>query len=223
MDDVGDGNEGPDAIWRRSTDDPDPPEENDEPWGGRLRRRAREANRQEAPSTAPLITPPPPRPAPTEENDGAGDYSPGSTEATPRGESLVDAVAALRADMEKNFADVTTALVRGQEQTTHEVNDAVARSVEATRSELVTRFKNDLEDLTNTVSAALTQVATQLERVSLLCGENRDSVEATAKQLQDISGRLDATAPPPPPDLQPLSEAFTRLADRVEALTRRVG
>ncbi len=87
----------------------------------------------------------------------------------------------------------------------------------------VAALRTDMEDLTNTVSDALTQVATHLERVSLLCGENRDSVEATAQQLQAISGRLDTSATPPQPDLQPLTEAFTRLADRIEALTRRVG
>lgn len=205
--------------------DPTLLEETDESRGGRLRRRAREA-RREAPSAPPVPAPasPDPTPAPAHTHEErAGDLWSASTATARRVEELIAALAALRADMGKDVTDIAVALTRGQERTTREVNDTLARSLESTRSELVARFQGDLEGLTNTMSDALTQVATHLEQVSILCSENRDSAEAVAEQLQAISGRLDTRAEPPPPDLQPLSEAFARLADRVEALARRVG
>ncbi len=178
------------------------------------------------PSPNPNPTPPPPSapaPAPTEER--AGDLRTALAAATQRIERLSEETSALRTDMDKNFADLAEALTRDQPTPVREPRDDVdfAQALESTRTELASRFHDDLENLTATMSDALAQVATQLERVSLLCGENRDSVEVATDELHALSGRIDTRRAPPPADLQPLSDAFTRLADLVEVLARRIG
>ncbi len=223
MDGPGDGGKDPDPIWEWS-DAPAPREEADEPKDGRLRRRALHS-RREAASTVPPSAPPSPNPtsAPAPSEERAGDLWGALTAATQRIERLSEETGALRIDMDKQFADLAKALSGYQEQPGPGVNDAVAQAVESTRTELAARFQADLENLTATISDALAQVATHLEQVSLLCGENRDSVEVATEEIQALSGRLNALQAPPPADLQPLSDTYARLADLVEVLARRVG
>lgn len=237
VDGAGNGNEGPGPIWGWSTDDPDQQKEADQPRSGRLRRRATQGRREaaSAPSLAPPLPRPtrapdpppapasPPAPAPTEER--ARDLWTALAAATQRIERLSDETSALRSDMDKNFADLAEVLTRDQPPPVREPRDDAdfAQALESTRTELAVRFRDDLENLTATMSDALAQVATQLERVSLLCGENRDSVEVATDELHVLSGRIDTRGAPPTTDLQPLSDAFTRLADLVEVLTRRIG
>lgn len=218
MDGAGDEGGSPDPMRGWPTGDGSEWAEMAEAKGGRLRRRSAETRRQAA-DLAPPATPIPG----SGPEEAASDVWSTLTAITQRIDGLSDITRGFRADVDKSFADLASGVTEGREQTKREVDDTLARSLETTSTELHARFQDDLENLTTTLSEALGQVAAHLERLSLLCGDNRDAVDRATEAIKATSSRLDELRPPPPPDLIPLTDTITRVADLVEALAHRIG
>ncbi len=154
MDVAGDEGGGRGPNWGWPTEGPGRREGSNEPTGGQLRRRAAgtaEAG-QQAPDVAPLTTS---NPGLTQEEE-VGDLWSALTAIAQRVEGLSDATIAMRADMERSFADLAAALTSAAEQSK-------------------ARFE-DLESLTATPPPDLTSLTDAVTRVA-------DLVETLARRV----------------------------------------